>query len=74
MDKGVIVYICDSKGVRDIYEADGAGTIAASEPLVVLVCPSIAWKEMVRFFLMTTWLGVLPFRIDALYDSIFQTC
>ncbi|KAL6635346.1 hypothetical protein ACP70R_028017 [Stipagrostis hirtigluma subsp. patula] len=36
MDKGVIVYICDSKGVRDIYEADGAGTIAASEPLVVL--------------------------------------
>ncbi|KAL6911239.1 hypothetical protein ACP4OV_000044 [Aristida adscensionis] len=37
MDKGVIVYICDSKGVRDIYEADGAGTIAASEPLVVLV-------------------------------------
>jgi carboxyl-terminal processing protease len=40
MDKGVIVYICDSKGVRDIYEADGAETIAASEPLVVLVCPS----------------------------------
>ncbi|TVU27737.1 hypothetical protein EJB05_19234 [Eragrostis curvula] len=37
MDKGVIVYICDSKGVRDIYEADGANTIAASEPLVVLV-------------------------------------
>ncbi|WVZ73158.1 hypothetical protein U9M48_021502 [Paspalum notatum var. saurae] len=37
MDKGVIVYICDSQGVRDIYEADGADTIAASEPLVVLV-------------------------------------
>lgn len=37
MDKGVIVYICDSRGVRDIYEADGASTIAASEPLVVLV-------------------------------------
>ncbi|KQJ91375.2 hypothetical protein BRADI_4g37555v3 [Brachypodium distachyon] len=36
MDKGVIVYICDSRGVRDIYEADGASTIAASEPLVVL--------------------------------------
>jgi hypothetical protein len=42
MDKGVIVYICDSQGVRDIYEADGADTIAASEPLVVLVWPSIA--------------------------------
>uniref|UniRef100_A0A453LLE4 PDZ domain-containing protein n=1 Tax=Aegilops tauschii subsp. strangulata TaxID=200361 RepID=A0A453LLE4_AEGTS len=37
MDKGVIVYICDSRGVRDIYEADGASTVAASEPLVVLV-------------------------------------
>uniref|UniRef100_A0ACD5XT95 Uncharacterized protein n=1 Tax=Avena sativa TaxID=4498 RepID=A0ACD5XT95_AVESA len=37
MDKGVIVYICDSRGVRDIYEADGVSTIAASEPLVVLV-------------------------------------
>jgi hypothetical protein len=40
MEKGVIVYICDSKGVRDIYEADGAETTVASEPLVVLVCPS----------------------------------
>lgn len=39
MDKGVIVYICDSQGVRDIYEADGADTVAASEPLVVLVWP-----------------------------------
>lgn len=38
MDKGVIVYICDSQGVRDIYEADGISTVAASEPLVVLVC------------------------------------
>uniref|UniRef100_A0A0D9VML6 PDZ domain-containing protein n=1 Tax=Leersia perrieri TaxID=77586 RepID=A0A0D9VML6_9ORYZ len=37
MDKGVIVYICDSQGVRDIYEADGVATVAASEPLVVLV-------------------------------------
>uniref|UniRef100_A0A0D3FC09 Tail specific protease domain-containing protein n=1 Tax=Oryza barthii TaxID=65489 RepID=A0A0D3FC09_9ORYZ len=37
MDKGVIVYICDSQGVRDIYEADGISTVAASEPLVVLV-------------------------------------
>ena len=34
MDKGVIVYICDSQGVRDIYEADGADTIVASEPLL----------------------------------------
>ncbi|KAJ4775614.1 Carboxyl-terminal-processing protease [Rhynchospora pubera] len=37
LEKGVIVYICDSRGVRDIYEADGANTVAASEPLVVLV-------------------------------------
>ncbi|XP_078152814.1 peptidase S41 family protein isoform X1 [Carex rostrata] len=37
LEKGVIVYICDSRGVRDIYEADGGNTVAASEPLVVLV-------------------------------------
>ncbi|XP_073105847.1 carboxyl-terminal-processing peptidase 2, chloroplastic isoform X2 [Elaeis guineensis] len=37
LEKGVIVYICDSRGVRDIYEADGSNTVAASEPLVVLV-------------------------------------
>lgn len=37
LDKGVIVYICDSRGIRDIYEADGSNTIAASEPLAVLV-------------------------------------
>ncbi|RWW33813.1 hypothetical protein BHE74_00010700, partial [Ensete ventricosum] len=37
LDKGVIVYICDNRGVRDIYEADGSNTVAASEPLVVLV-------------------------------------
>lgn len=37
LEKGVIVYICDSRGVRDIYEADGVNTVAASEPLVVLV-------------------------------------
>ncbi|XP_072975096.1 carboxyl-terminal-processing peptidase 2, chloroplastic [Typha angustifolia] len=37
LDKGVIVYICDSRGVRDIYEADGINSIAPSEPLVVLV-------------------------------------
>lgn len=38
LDKGVIVYICDGRGVRDIYETDGSGAIAASEPLAVLVC------------------------------------
>lgn len=38
IDKGVIVYICDGRGVRDIYETDGSGAIAASEPLAVLVC------------------------------------
>ncbi|XP_047310476.1 carboxyl-terminal-processing peptidase 2, chloroplastic [Impatiens glandulifera] len=37
LDKGVIVYICDSKGVRDIYDTDGSNALAATEPLVVLV-------------------------------------
>ncbi|XP_074566666.1 carboxyl-terminal-processing peptidase 2, chloroplastic [Curcuma longa] len=37
LDKGVIVYICDNHGVRDIYEADGSNSVAASEPLAVLV-------------------------------------
>lgn len=32
------MYICDSRGVRDIYDTDGSNAIAASEPLVVLVC------------------------------------
>lgn len=41
LDKGVIVYICDSRGVRDIYDTDGTNAIAASEPLAVLVMPSI---------------------------------
>lgn len=38
LQKGVIVYICDSRGVRDIYEADGNSDVVSSEPLVVLVC------------------------------------
>ncbi|KAM0002731.1 putative processing peptidase [Helianthus debilis subsp. tardiflorus] len=37
LDKGVIVYICDSRGVRDIYDTDGTNAIAPSEPLAVLV-------------------------------------
>lgn len=37
LEKGVIVYICDSRGVRDIYEVDGGDGLAASEPLIVLV-------------------------------------
>lgn len=37
LDKGVIVYICDSRGVRDIYEVQEGDAVAASEPLVVLV-------------------------------------
>ncbi|KAF8015911.1 hypothetical protein BT93_H1453 [Corymbia citriodora subsp. variegata] len=37
LDKGVIVYICDSRGVRDIYDTDGGSAMAASEPLAVLV-------------------------------------
>ncbi|KAL6971179.1 Carboxyl-terminal-processing peptidase 2, chloroplastic, partial [Sarracenia purpurea var. burkii] len=35
--KGVIVYICDSQGVRDIYDTDGSSALAATEPLAVLV-------------------------------------
>ncbi|KAK6265541.1 hypothetical protein QUC31_016378 [Theobroma cacao] len=37
LDKGVIVYICDNRGVRDIYDTDGVPAIAVSEPLAVLV-------------------------------------
>ncbi|KAF9609067.1 hypothetical protein IFM89_012507 [Coptis chinensis] len=36
LKKGVIVYICDSHGVLDIYEADGSDAIATSEPLAVM--------------------------------------
>ncbi|CAL5347529.1 unnamed protein product [Camellia sinensis] len=36
LEKGVIVYICDSQGVRDIYDTDGSNAIAAREPLAVL--------------------------------------
>lgn len=37
LEKGVITYIADSMGIRDIYETDGNGAIAANEPLAVLV-------------------------------------
>ncbi|KAK4759312.1 hypothetical protein SAY87_022443 [Trapa incisa] len=37
LDKGVIVYICDSRGIRDIYDTDGSSAMASSEPLAVLV-------------------------------------
>ncbi|KAF7133429.1 hypothetical protein RHSIM_Rhsim09G0043800 [Rhododendron simsii] len=37
LEKGVIVYICDSQGVRDIYDTDGRNAVAATEPLAVLV-------------------------------------
>ncbi|KAH7426133.1 hypothetical protein KP509_11G086300 [Ceratopteris richardii] len=37
LEKGTIVYITDALGVRDIYEADGTGTISTEEPLAVLV-------------------------------------
>lgn len=37
LDKGVIVYICDSRGVRDIYDTDGSKAVATKEPLAVLV-------------------------------------
>ena len=41
LEKGVIVYITDSMGVRDIYEADGNGAISINEPLVVLVSSEV---------------------------------
>ncbi|KAJ0972258.1 hypothetical protein J5N97_020217 [Dioscorea zingiberensis] len=37
LEKGVIVYICDSRGVHDIYETDGSNVIAGLKPLAVLV-------------------------------------
>ncbi|XP_061337501.1 carboxyl-terminal-processing peptidase 2, chloroplastic isoform X3 [Gastrolobium bilobum] len=37
LDKGVIVYICDSRGIRDILDTDGSSALATSEPLAVLV-------------------------------------
>ncbi|XP_015941037.1 carboxyl-terminal-processing peptidase 2, chloroplastic [Arachis duranensis] len=37
LDKGVIVYICDSRGIRDILDTDGSNALAISEPLAVLV-------------------------------------
>ncbi|RDY00107.1 Carboxyl-terminal-processing peptidase 2, chloroplastic, partial [Mucuna pruriens] len=37
LNKGVIVYICDSRGVRDILDTDGTSALATSEPLAVLV-------------------------------------
>ncbi|CAH1419521.1 unnamed protein product [Lactuca virosa] len=35
--KGVIVYICNNHGLRDVYESDRNIAITASEPLAVLV-------------------------------------
>ncbi|GBG70046.1 hypothetical protein CBR_g4874 [Chara braunii] len=37
LDRGVIVYIVDNKGVRDIFEAEGSDSLAPTEPLAVLV-------------------------------------
>ena len=38
LDRGVIVFIEDSKGIRDIYEQDDPGSaISVREPLAVLV-------------------------------------
>lgn len=37
LDKGVIVYIADSMGVRDIYDTNGSSAISTKEPLAVLV-------------------------------------
>ncbi|CAI5527678.1 unnamed protein product [Closterium sp. Naga37s-1] len=37
INKGVLVYITDSLGVRDVYETNGEGSIATTQPLAVLV-------------------------------------
>ncbi|GJP41896.1 hypothetical protein CLOM_g1517 [Closterium sp. NIES-68] len=37
LNKGVLVYITDSLGVRDVYETNGEGAVATSQPLAVLV-------------------------------------
>ncbi|RVX07511.1 Carboxyl-terminal-processing peptidase 2, chloroplastic [Vitis vinifera] len=44
LEKGVIVYICDGRGIRDIYDTDGSSVVAASEPLAVLVCFLISYQ------------------------------
>lgn len=49
LQKGVIVYICDSRGVRDIYEADGNSNVS-SEPLVVLVCMYVTYPGVYLIF------------------------
>ncbi|KAF9604642.1 hypothetical protein IFM89_008973 [Coptis chinensis] len=45
LKKGVIVYIYDSHGVRDIYEADGNDAIATSEPLAVLMASKVVMLQ-----------------------------
>ena len=50
----MIVYICDSRGVRDIIEVDGGDSVAASEPLVVLVC-SFLFKYITMFWHTFWW-------------------
>ncbi|KAJ0793312.1 putative processing peptidase [Helianthus annuus] len=50
LDKGVIVYICDSRGVRDIYDTDGTNAIAPSEPLAVLVMPTHRIFQLYNIF------------------------
>lgn len=55
LEKGVIVYITDSVGVRDIYETDGEGAIATTEPLTVLVCKfsiSQFWPGTAEIYLL----------------------
>ncbi|KAL0376856.1 UNVERIFIED_CONTAM: Carboxyl-terminal-processing peptidase 2, chloroplastic [Sesamum calycinum] len=51
LDKGVIVYICDSRGVRDIYDTDGSNAVAASEPLVVLTWVPVKLRELILYVL-----------------------
>lgn len=76
------MYICDSRGVRDIYDTDGTDALAASEPLAVLVCFFFFFWETVLvcfcvFHCFRIWLSmILNFRIHAplSLSSPINTC
>lgn len=60
----MIVYICDSRGVRDIYDTDGTDALAASEPLAVLVC-------FFFFFGKLCWYAFLYFIVLEFYAFVY---
>lgn len=58
------MYICDSRGVRDIYDTDGTDALAASEPLAVLVC-------FFFFFGKLCWYAFLYFIVLEFYAFVY---